>query len=203
MPYSLVTRMLLVGVVTLGVGACSSAAEIGTEATDVSAVLSDVSDPTLTTLSGSTITSTTTVLVPLSPEILLFGSMNRAQSEHVLGADGAVVMISSCTGGTGVSHWGYYNNGAEGGEVREPDGVVVPVGALCINPVQPDMYSNLLHNLGLKYLWETGLWDSTKATFGGVHIAAECFAKVYGATVLGQGGCSDSDASRMRALMGL
>jgi hypothetical protein len=200
MPFSLVSRVVLVGVVGLGVGACASAAESRTDAAEVSSVVSEVLDPTT---SESTTTSTTIPLVPLSPEVLLFGSMNRAKEEHVLGADGAVVVLSSCTGGSGVSHWGYYNNGAEGGEVHEPDGVVVPVGALCVNPAQPDIYSNLLHNLGLKYLWENGLWDSTKATFGGVHNAAECFAKVYGATVFGQGGCSDSDASRMRSLLGL
>lgn len=201
MPGLLVTRVLLVGIVTLGIGACASTAE---DRTEVSAVTSGVPDQAAPTTSESTTTMTTSVLDPLSPEVVLLGFMARARSEHVLGVEGAVVVLSSCPGGSGgASHWGYYNNGAAGGEVREPDGVVVPVGAVCINPVQPDMYSNLLHNLGLKYLWEKGLWDSAGATFGGSERAAECFAAVFGATVFGEGGCSADDVQRMRILLGL
>lgn len=122
----------------------------------------------------------------------------RAERAGVPNAKGNTIVLGVCAGGTGMSHWGYYNNGANGGAVPEPDGTVVPLGALCINPAQPDVYSTILHELGHRYFWEHGLWAFTGKRFGGTEQAAECFAEVFGATVFGEGGCSDADAQRMR-----
>jgi hypothetical protein len=132
----------------------------------------------------------------------VFSAFVRARAAGVPNANENTVILSVCAGGTNVSHWGYYNNGANGGAVPEPDGAVVPLGGLCINPSQPDVYSTVLHELGHKYFWEHNLWVFTKAHFGGSERAAECFAKAFGATVFGEGGCSDADAQRMRTMFG-
>jgi hypothetical protein len=135
-------------------------------------------------------------------KVAVDSALVRAQRSGVPNAEGNAVILSECAGGTSNAHWGYYNNGALGGSISEPDGVVVPLGAVCINPAQPDVYSSLLHELGHKYFWENGLWESTKVQFGGSERAAECFAKVFGATVFGAGGCSDTDAQRMHTMLG-
>jgi hypothetical protein len=128
----------------------------------------------------------------------VYSAFSRVQAAGVPASVGATIVVSVCTGGTGGAHWGYYNNGATGGTVPESDGAVVPLGAVCINPSQPDVYSTLAHELGHKYFWEHGLWDYTTEHYGGSETAAECFAKIYGATVFGQGGCADDMARRMR-----
>jgi hypothetical protein len=130
-------------------------------------------------------------------------AFERARRVGVPNAPGDTVAMSVCTGGTGMEHWGYFNNGANGGAVPEPDGAVVPLGALCINPVQPDVFSTVLHELGHKYFWDQGLWEYARTHFGGSETAAECFAKIYGATVFGEGGCPDALADRMRAQLHL
>jgi hypothetical protein len=112
------------------------------------------------------------------------------------------VVFADCYGGTRNAHWGYFNNGAAGGPVSEPGGIVVPVGSICINPNQPDMLSGLIHEMGHKWFFETGRWAITIASYGNRETAAECFAKDWGATVFGSGGCSDADADRMRVQFG-
>jgi hypothetical protein len=160
--------------------------------------------PDLTPLAGADDRS-----VPINDRVgatpaktVLDSALVRARRSGVPNAEGNAVVLSECAGGTSNAHWGYYNNGALGGSISEPDGVIVPLGAVCINPAQPDVYSSLLHELGHKYFWEHGLWESTKSQFGGSERAAECFAKVFGATVFGEGGCSDTDAQRMRIMLG-
>jgi hypothetical protein len=130
-------------------------------------------------------------------------AFERARRVGVPNAVGNTIVLSVCAGGTKMEHWGYFNNGANGGAVPEPDGAVVPLGALCINPAQPDVFSTVLHELGHKYFWDIGLWDYTRSHFGGSETAAECFAKIYGATVFGEGGCSDALADRMRTQLHL
>ena len=121
----------------------------------------------------------------------------QAQQAGVPASAGAVVVLAACFGDGGRPHWGYFNNGALGGPVDE-GGVIVPLDAICLNPAQPDPYSSLLHELGHRYFWNNGLWGSTASAYGGRETAAECFARVFGATVFGSGGCSDEDAQRMR-----
>ena len=125
----------------------------------------------------------------------------QAQQAGVPASAGAVVVLAGCFGDAGRSHWGYFNNGAFGGPVNE-GGVVVPLDAICLNPAQPDPYSSLLHELGHRYFWNNGLWGSTASAYGGRETAAECFAKIFGATVFGSGGCSDGDAQRMQSEFG-
>jgi hypothetical protein len=121
----------------------------------------------------------------------------QAQQAGVPASAGAVVVFAGCFGDTGRPHWGYFNNGAFGGPVDEA-GVIVPLGGICLNPSQPDPYSSLIHELGHRYFWDNGLWDKTAASYGSRETAAECFARIFGATVFGSGGCSDAFAQRMR-----
>lgn len=130
------------------------------------------------------------------------GELSRAIGAGVPNALGAEVIPSSCHGDGSSPHWGYYNNGAAGGTVFEPDGAIVVVGAVCLNPSQPDPYSSLVHELGHKWFWEGGTWESTASTFGGTERAAECFARIFGATVFGAGGCPDPLVGTMAALLG-
>ena len=164
-------------------------------------------------------TSTTTTVTPVPPSTtppataasppatVLAGSAfgderARAIAAGTPGAVGTSVIASSCHGDGGRPHWGYFNNGAAGGTVFEPDGAVVPLGAVCLNPSQPDPYSSLVHELGHKWFWENGTWDSSAATFGSTERAAECFARVFGATVFGAGGCPDSLVGVMAEILG-
>ena len=132
-----------------------------------------------------------------------FGAeLTRAAGAGVPGATDALVLASACRGDGGRSHWGYFNNGAAGGTVYEPDGAVVPVGAICLNPGQPDPYSSLIHELGHRWFWNSNLWITTATQFGSTERAAECFARVFGATVFGAGGCPDSMVPMMESDLG-
>jgi hypothetical protein len=220
MAHPLIASAFLVGVMTFGVHACDTAdLGLGNIVSHDSAAVTEAVVPEVpstfapsTTSTVSTTTSPPVVTEPPPPprpppppssEAVLSVAMSRVRSRNVLGYEGVTVLLSECTGDTGASHWGFYNNGANGGAITEPGGVVIPVGALCVNPVQPDIYSTLVHELGHKYFWEHNLWEFTKARFGGSERAAECFAAVFGATVFGEGGCSTDDVQSMRILLGV
>jgi hypothetical protein len=194
----LFSRLLLVAALALGIAACSSsdgaAGPNGAENAD-----------TTTTGSSAPPTSETTTTVASGQavrEAALAAARKQAVAAGVPDAQGAVVVLSTCNGGTNVEHLGYYNNNALNGPITEPDGAAVPVGAICINPQAPDIYSVLLANLGHKYFWEKGQWAQSKTDFGSAPRAGECFAKVFGATTFESGGCSDSDAQRLRVMLG-
>lgn len=129
-------------------------------------------------------------------------ALARIRSNGIPSTGGPQVVLAGCYGGTSRAHWGYFNNGAAGGAVTEPGGIVVPLSAICINLAQPDVYSALVHEMGHKWFWETGQWASSSAAYGGREQAAECFAKIWGASYFGQGGCSDDIAARMQAQYG-
>lgn len=138
---------------------------------------------------------------PASNATAFASEIERAVLDGVPAAAGVLVIASSCHGETNRAHWGYYNNGATGGTVVEPDGAAVPLGAICLNPNQPDVRSGLLHELGHKWFWDTGRWDESAATFGSTERAAECFARHFGATVFGAGGCPDRTLELMALMM--
>jgi hypothetical protein len=148
-----------------------------------------------------------TVSPPLPPTVVrptesVSSLLRKVQAIGVPSTSAPDVVFADCYGGTRNAHWGYFNNGAAGGPVSEPGGIVVPVGSICINPNQPSMLSSLIHEMGHKWFSETGRWAATAASYGTRETAAECFAKDWGATVFGSGGCSDSDAARMRVEFG-
>ena len=200
-------------------GSARSAPTIPEPRTEVATVAAspDITDgaPPPTTVDNITVTTVTPVPPPTAPPVTVgsppgnvalrpaFGDERaRAIAAGTPGAFDTSVIASSCNGDGGRPHWGYFNNGAAGGTVFEPDGAVVPLGAVCLNPAQPDPYSSLVHELGHKWFWDNGTWDESAATFGSTERAAECFARVFGATVFGAGGCPDSLVGVMAAILG-
>jgi hypothetical protein len=168
-----------------------------------------VQDPETAGVSPSLAPSSTTIPAAVVPDepaarVTSFDAMRvRATDAGVPLAESAVIVASACYGDQGRSHWGYFNNGALGGAISERDGVIVPLDAICLNPNQPDAYSSLLHEMGHRYFWHRGVWDSVAAEMGGLEHATECFAKAYGATTFGQGGCSDADVAHVMGWLGL
>lgn len=128
--------------------------------------------------------------------------LDRAIAAGVPSAASAVVAFSGCWGRTNSTHWGYYNFAGIGTTVIEPDGAVVQPGEVCLNPSQPSPYSSLLHELGHKFFWESGLWDRIIAEYGSYQRGAECFGTIWGATVFGTGGCPVDQELQMRAEFG-
>ena len=202
-----------------GTGSAQSAPSILEPSIEVATVTTSpgATDGTPPPTAIENITTTTVMAVPSStaPTVTVatsptneaagpaFGEERaRAIAAGTPGAVGTSVIASSCNGDGGRPHWGYFNNGAAGGTVFEPDGAVVPLGAVCLNPAQPDPYSSLVHELGHKWFWENGTWDSSAATFGSTERAAECFARAFGATVFGAGGCPDSLVGVMATMLG-
>jgi hypothetical protein len=185
-----VTSLLLVAALALalGIAACSSTGG----ANSANSANNGDGSTTTTAASGEAVR-----------EAAVTAALKQAAAAGVPNAQGAVVVLSTCNGGTSVAHLGYYNNDALSGPITEPDGAVVPVGAICINPKAPDLSSVLLANLGHKYFWEKGLWAESKTDFGSPQRAGECFAKAFGATTFESGGCSDADAQRVRVMLGI
>jgi hypothetical protein len=197
-----VTSLLLVGALALGIAACSSAGGANS-ANSASGTDNGDGSTTISTAPPTSETTTTAASGEAVREAAVTAALKQAAAAGVPNAQGAVVVLSTCNGGTSVAHLGYYNNDALSGPITEPDGAVVPVGAICINPQAPDLSSVLLANLGHKYFWEKGLWAQSKTDFGSPQRAGECFAKAFGATTFESGGCSDADAQRVRVMLGI
>jgi hypothetical protein len=196
-----VTSLLLVAALALalGIAACSSTGG----ANSANSANNGDGSTTISSAPPTSETTTTAASGEAVREAAVTAALKQAAAAGVPNAQGAVVVLSTCNGGTSVAHLGYYNNDALSGPITEPDGAVVPVGAICINPKAPDLSSVLLANLGHKYFWEKGLWAESKTDFGSPQRAGECFAKAFGATTFESGGCSDADAQRVRVMLGI
>jgi len=205
--------LLASGACLIAMTACSDTRSAHTtptvDATQETTATAPTIEPTTTPMAPTTPstseppTSSTVPPEPDLPQSTFAGLVSRATDAGVPQAASAVVVASACFGDQGRSHWGYFNNGALGGAITERDGAIVPLDAICLNPSQPDAYSSLLHELGHRYMWHRGVWDSAAAEMGSLEHATECFAKAYGAITFGQGGCSSADAAHLMAWLGL
>lgn len=169
-------------------------------------------ETTITTVAPASTSTTSTTSPPETPTTTQVphdqtppaprSDLDRAIAAGVPSAANAVVVFSGCWGRTNSTHWGYYNYAGIGTAVIEPDGAVVQPGGVCLNPSQPSPYSSLLHELGHKYFWESGLWDRIMAEYGSYQRGAECFGAIWGATVFGTGGCPVDQQLQMKAEFG-
>lgn len=149
----------------------------------------------------STLPPLPTTPPPTMPSVTYVKELAEAQARGVPGSEAALVVYSGCWGRTSDTHWGYYNY-FDGTTVVELDGAVIKPGWVCLNPFQASPYSSLVHELGHKFFFEQSLWARMIDEYGNYQRPAECFARIWGATVFGAGGCTDADVARMRAEFG-
>lgn len=219
----------LLAVILTGCGGSGSSAvhtdvDTGRSTTSSTTAATSTTTRAPTTTAAPSTTAPTTTAPPAPPPTTVTPDLSSpsepsaadalavARARGVPDADHAQVVLSGCWGRTSSQHWGYYHWFDDPNPVVEPDGVVVDPGVICLNPSQRSPYSTLVHEMAHEWFWErsiagqlTGdheLWYRTVAEYGDYQVVAECFAKIWGATVFGAGGCPAWAEAKMRAEFG-